>query len=422
MFGRKKLVEAPLYYWEERSFMMVVPPLEVESDDILRNAINGISSVEGVNVIENNFNIERNCIDLKLKYLDEIYEVGFFVGGINVPDYYLKSYLFTDEDRRKLLNAKKAVTLFMNFGKNAKVSFQLQLKLALAMVPDFVGILDESAEKMIPGDFARMIANAKVLPSARNLFSVQAVGGENGEVWLHTHGLCRCGLTELEILDSNSNIQQSHFNLLNTYAMYLIDHIDYDINDGAYIGQLIDGSPVVATCRPWTEGVLEYKNIDLGGVKDRKEGHNSWTSIVFLYTSEDDEEKRILRKISIYDKIWGENPLFFFSDEETKRMKEMAIETFDYVKKGFKNKENEILLKIGLPLEEKGKFEHIWFKLLEIKGNKIKARLTQEPYYLDDIHEGYEAWYTVEDITDWVVYTKDYSVNPDTAYLLDRKC
>ena len=115
--------------------------------------------------------------------------------------------------------------------------------------------------------------------------------------------------------------------------------------------------------------------------------------------------------------------LFFFSDEETKRMKSVAIERFNYVKSEFKKlKDKEtILLKIGLPLKEKGKFEHIWFELLEFKGTKFKARLTQEPYYFPDIHTGFESWYTVDDLTDWIIYKEDMTITPDNVYLLDKK-
>ena len=190
--------------------------------------------------------------------------------------------------------------------------------------------------------------------------------------------------------------------------------------ESAYIGELINGYPVVVTCRSWTEGIQEYKKLHLGGEKDREMGHNSMTSVVFLYKSEEDEKQGKLSKVSDYDNLWGDNPLFFFSDEETFRMKDLAIERFNYVLENYSKEGNTVLLKIGLPLKEKGKFEHIWFELLEIKGKKFKAKLTQEPYNVDNIHEGDEAWYTVEDITDWIIYTPEFAANPDNVYLLEK--
>ena len=102
-------------------------------------------------------------------------------------------------------------------------------------------------------------------------------------------------------------------------------------------------------------------------------------------------------------------------------MKALAIERFNYVKESFKNKENNILIKVGLPLKEKGQFEHIWFELLELKEDKFKAKLTQEPYDIEDLHTGDEAWYTIEEITDWIIYTKEFAVNPNNVYLLEME-
>ena len=164
----------------------------------------------------------------------------------------------------------------------------------------------------------------------------------------------------------------------------------------------------------------EYKNLDLGGPQDREDGHNTKTSLIFLYKSEEDEENKVLTKVSEFNDLWGENPIFFISDEETARMKSLAMERFDYVKEEFKNKDNHIIIKIGLPVDDDGNFEHIWFELLEFVGDKFKAKLLQEPYDVKDIHEGDERTFTVEDVTDWIIYTPSFSVTPGSAYLLKR--
>lgn len=416
----KKIKEAPLNYWEEKSYMLVVPANQ--KDNFLNDSFDRIEKIENLKIKEKDFNTEKGYISIKLEYEDEDYEVGFFPSEISVPEYYLsKNFFFTEEEREVLLKARKSLTIFMKFSDDYKKSYHLQLKLATAMVPDLIGVMDESAEKMLPAKWVFMTANSKVLPNPKSLFTVQAVAGDNKEVWLHTHGLCRCGIPELEILNSDEANYQNHYNLISTYAMHLLDKKNElpNFEVGCFIGRLINGYPVVATSRSWTTGIKEYKHLKLGNLKDRKGGHNTKTNIIFLYKCEEDENNQVLSKVSIYDKLWGENPLFFFSDEETFRMKSLAIERFDYVKEAFKNKDNAIIIKVGLPLKEKGKFEHIWFELLEIKGKKFKAKLTQEPYDVPNMHTGDEAWYTVDDITDWIIYTRTFSVNPDNAYLLE---
>ncbi len=417
---KKKLIQQPFEYWEEKSYMRVI--FKEEEND-LKKILEKLSVNKEFKINETSYNI-NGVINLKIFYENFEYEVGIYLGKISVPDYYLsQNFLFNEEEKKDILSAQKALVIFMKFGNSIKKSFHFQLKLAVALVPDLIGIMDESAEKMLPAKWVKMIASSKILPSSKDLFNIQAINGEKNKMWLHTHGLCRCGITELEILDSDKEHCSQHYNLLVTYAMYLLDKKeDFDpIRNGAYIGLLINNNPVVVTCIPWPEGILEYKKLKLGGINDRKEGHNTKTSIVFLYTSEEDEINGTLNKVSIYDELWGENPLFFFSDEETNRMRELAKERFSYVLRSFNNSENSILIKIGLPLKEDGKFEHIWFELLDIKGDKFKAKLTQEPYDIPDIHTGYEAWYSIEDITDWIIYTKAAAINPSNAYILENK-
>ena len=102
-------------------------------------------------------------------------------------------------------------------------------------------------------------------------------------------------------------------------------------------------------------------------------------------------------------------------------MKALAMERFGYVEKYFKDKDNHIIIKIGLPVDDKNNFEHIWFELLEFNGDKFKAKLTQEPYNVNNIHKDDEAWFTVENVTDWIIYTPKYAINPSNVYLLEEK-
>ena len=62
--------------------------------------------------------------------------------------------------------------------------------------------------------------------------------------------------------------------------------------------------------------------------------------------------------------------------------------------------------------------EHIWFEMIDLKDGRITAKLTQEPYYIAGIHEGYVGTYGPEDITDWLIFTPERRLTPDDIYLL----
>ncbi len=419
-FGKKKLKEEPLGYWEEKSYMQIIP--RDSKSDYVSGIFDRVSNMKEIDVIEKKSITEKNPGSIKFKYENEEYEVGFYPNDFNIPEFYINNpAVFSEEYKQELLSATRALTIFMEFHKDSKKSYHLQLKLAAAMVPDYIGILDESAEKMLPKKWVEMTVKSKIVPSSKELYTIQVVSDGKGEAWLHTHGLCRCGITELEILQSDQENYRNHYNLINTYAMFLIDKKE-DFNPrekGSYIGVLINNQPVVVTCRSWTEGINEYKNLKLGNLDDRKTGHNTKTSIIFIYKSEEEQNKGILSKVSIYDKLWGDNPIFFISNEETERMKALAREQFHYVREYFENKENDIIIKIGLPVDNEGNFEHIWFELLDFDGEKFKCKLTQEPYNVKDMHKDDEAWFTVENVTDWIIYTPKLAINPSNVFLLN---
>ena len=414
-FKKKKLKEAPLGYWEEQSYMQVIP--RDSTKDFMSEILDRVSNTKEFKVQEKRPLTSQEPGNIKFIYKNEEYEIGFYPNRFSVPEYYLNnSVLFSDDEKQEIRNAQVALTIFMKFNKD-----HVQLKMAVAMIPDLIGIIDESAEKILQKKWIKMAAESKIVPNPKDLYTIQAVSDKNGEIWLHTHGLCRCGITELEILQSDKQNYQNHYNLINTYAMYLIDKKEEiePTETGSYIGVLVNQQPVVVTCRSWVDGLNEYKNLDLGSIKDRKEGHNSKTSIIFIYKSEEDEKNGVLSKVSIYDKLWGDNPIFFISNEETKRMKDLAMERFGYVRKFLSYKENKAIIKIGLPVDDKGNCEHIWFELLEFEGEKFKCKLTQEPYNVPNMHEGDEHWFTVEDVTDWIVYTPKMAITPENVYIME---
>ena len=83
-------------------------------------------------------------------------------------------------------------------------------------------------------------------------------------------------------------------------------------------------------------------------------------------------------------------------------------------------KDWHILIKVGLKVDNSDETnrEHIWFELKSFEGDSFRAELTQEPFADLGMHEGDEGVYTVDDVTDWIVYTPTTAITPETAYLL----
>lgn len=426
MFGKKKqFTEQPLGYWEELSCFMIIPESKDKLPD-MEQAVAAINNIGGFKVNFTKQSEKTRTFLVNFDYDGEEYEAAFEPGDFSLPESYLYTMsTFTPTETEKMKNANSSMNFSMRFTKDPKKFYHMQLKIAAAIIPDFIGLIDESAERALPPKWVKLAAKSKVVPAAQDLFAIQAVSGAGNSVWLHTHGLCRFGLTEIEILDSDREHCNDHYNLLNAYGSYLLDmNEDFDPHkNAAFIGLLQGKIPVAAICRSWTEALSEYKKLELGGEKDRENAHNSKTSPVFLYKSEDDMKKDVLSKVSIYNDIYSDNPVYFFSSEETERMKALAQERFDYARKAFEDKENKVLIKIGLQMdgEETGEKEHVWFELVGVNGDKFTAKLTHEAYNVSRIHMGDECEFLVSDITDWVIYTKNFVVSPNDVYLLEAR-
>ena len=420
--------EAPLAYWEEFSLMLaLVPNNYSHTEDIFEN----IKAIDGIEIKEKSLPSEDYPGKIVLSYKGTDFDVRFYLGDFYAEEMFQwELQYFTEEEKEQILNSKNALIVYMKFEGDAKKCYHLQLKLVYAMVPEMVALCDESAERMLNKKWVELAAKSNVLPSPSSLYTVQAVCDEN-EVWLHTHGLCRCNLHEIEILDSNKKDYESHYSLLSNYASIMIDgNYSNDDEEEIHLGMFYDGEPIVATSKKWIDALKYYPNVNIGGIEDRKKSHNSKTNIIFLYESEEDYNNNIVSLPSKFTKKFDNNPLMFLSTEETARMSDLARERFSYVERMLKKKQegNEditIIIKLGLEtIDEEGNLdstnlEHIWFEAISMEGDSFKAVLTQEPYHILDLHEGDEGTYSINYVSDWVIYTEESVITPETVYLLD---
>ena len=413
----------PMATWEENSYMHVLSD-NVEAENI-EGAKERIESIEGLKLIE--FNIrDNNSGNLTLEYHGDEYGVGFYFDDFVLDSLYsLQNQKMHDEDFEKIQQKTKSFVIYMKFNKNYMDSYHLQVKLIMAFFPDTLAVVDESAERLLSGRWVELAAKSKVTPNAESLFTVQAVFDEKTKkVWLHTHGICRTGFSEFELLDvSQENVNDVYY-LINTMANRVL-YQNEAVEDYIFLGEFVDGNMIVAATLPWNEGVAKYPANIPGGVNDREGSHNTNSKIIFLFLTEDDANNGKYTKPSEIEDKLIENPLYYYSNEQTDHMKFMARDRFDLLKKSIEEHPSyKALIKVGLPTDNEDgsidyeNLEHIWFELKEFTDTGFKAVLTQEPYRVSSIKEGDEGEYTINDVTDWIIYTDEMSIDPNIAYLL----
>ncbi len=406
----------------EKSYMVAVPSNEESIYDI-KGMLERVSQVSGIKLLSHKFD---KSLQLKIEADQTEYEVEVNPIEFELPKMYRIQHFFPDIDIETVESSRVGLEVAMEFSGEALASYHLQLKVICALLANVAAVLDHSSEKILSGRWVALAAASSVPPAPRYIYTVQAVAGEEETcVWLHSHGLNRCGLPELEILNTTKETYQTHYSIIETMANRMLElEKPLTPKEPMFLARLAVDMPLVVTMVDWREAVALYPPQMLGGKNDRKEGHNENTCAVFAYPTQEDMEQNKYAPVSVFDSYLEGNPIYMISDRETARMKRLAAERISYLQKAFLNRENKIIVKIGLKMdaefsEDENEREHIWFELLEILDGEIKGKLTQEPYYVKNMHEGSEGVYSFTEITDWMIYTKERRITPDDVYLLD---
>ena len=314
-----------------------------------------------------------------------------------------------EKERGVVLNATHAFGVEIMFADNNMDSYHLQIKLLDMLVPDMAALFDSNAYRAHSGRWAKMTAGSKVAPSPDYMFTIHAVNdSENGtdSVWLHTHGLTRC-------LGS----------ALNQIAHRLVgDNRFIDEMEPKLMGKAGDGRDIVVTWQRSEWSFRDFPKKIVGGPSDRDDEHSINMGVIYLYANEDDQFDGKLTPIVKWCDALSENAVFFKTTSETRRMRALAQERVDWLRKLNRElPEKHIIIKLGLkPDPEHGfdddQYEYIWFEANELRDDGFTATLTQDAFYVKGMVEGVRRECRYDEIVDWRVTTETDSYSPDNIY------
>lgn len=332
----------------------------------------------------------------------------------------------SEEETQILLAAGAGLGIEMTFSENNMESFHLQIKLLAMMVPDMVALIDDNAYRVFSGKWVKMTAASKVPPSPDNMFCVHLVNEpqHSKSVWIHTHGLSRCGTIELEILGATLENYETFYTALDNMAQRLIgDGAFIDEMEPKLIGAASDNRDIVVTWQRSEWSLRDFPKNIIGSIKDRNDEHNLNMGVVYLYETEDDVMNGKITPIIKWEKYLSDNAIYYKSTEETQRMRALALERVDAMRTIYEHLPGEktLLIKIGLTPDpelgfDEGQHEYIWFEVNELRDDGFTATLTQNAYYVKGMVEGVQQDFTYDDIVDWRIYTEENTFSPDNIY------
>ena len=376
-----------------------------------------------------------------IEYLSEVYNIN--ISELSVEDLSLEEFglanMINGDDFNMALSQTKYLNVAVNFSKKALDSFHFQLKVLNALIPDASLVIDFMSFRLLSGGWLNLTATSKIPPSPDYLYALHAVYDEKEEktqYWFHTHGLLRCGLIELEILNTSTGAQQMHDLVNHVVKRFLFA----PSKEQEKFTAGFDGLDLNLTWIRWEEALKDFPSAILGSLHDREgdtNPHSEPSGILFAI------EDGNLISPEIYASTLSDNPILFVSTEETLRMSQLAKERYPYFlcifrkhikqsKKSFFQKifgkknicqsQWNFIIKFGLVVDDANnetEREHLWFNVISANEKNIEGKLLNQPYWIASLKEGDVKSYPIDILTDWIIYdTEGNQYTPDSIYQL----
>jgi len=303
-------------------------------------------------------------------------------------------------------------------------SLRDQLGLALALgCEDAPAIWDESSLRLWPASSVRRMIGSKAGLGVHELASLHsivasaaAVGAETNKVWVHTHGLARAGVADLDAVLVPRSAQDPVGELLHATASLLLEHGTPAPGAPFPVGEAME----VVLLR--VEDALARLPADApGGGASRDEDHRESTRLVVAPATARGGGSPSLEPLV---EAARKGP-FFRSSESTERMRLLARERWGEFVRLFHQHRSEpgfvFLVKVAYEPDrarerpDDSSREHLWIRVKAIEDDRIEGILESSPLDIAALKKGEAKWHDLERLTEWLVVTPAGRLRPDSA-------
>jgi hypothetical protein len=384
------------------------PPLEEEIRIALEAAFPGMSVLEELDP-------EEGMIWGSVYRLPE-HEAEFIVwvqDRAAVPEMFIEDAAVDDGERAAAAASRWliGVETLLN-PRQALADFQTQLRVAEAVsVAGLVAVFDDNALVVRAGRQVRELSRSSIPPRPATLYAIHELEGESG-IWLHTHGLPRLGLPEIEILGLNPSDVQEGYDLVDAVVDVIFGGGEPDPDGLVTVGEDMEVRLV-----PLQDAlaVLPADVVASRAEHDVDQEDHSDPRIAILARDRNDTPHEVMQRLR-------NDAVLFKSREETDRQRRLALERFGIFGQLFAIRRHDgwrFHAKLGFDRDGDPRIrEHLWFEVREMKPGQIRGVCLNEPVEGVAIHEGDEGWFKLEQLTDWLVVAPDGNFDPEAAPVL----
>ncbi|NRA96411.1 MAG: DUF4026 domain-containing protein [Planctomycetes bacterium] len=296
--------------------------------------------------------------------------------------------------------------------RRPQASFQDQLRFVREVaVPGLVAVYDDNALIIRSGREIEDLCACDVPPRASTLYAVHVVEGTGG-MWLHTHGLLRAGLPDLDLVGIPSQFADDAHELLHAIVDRLLAGDDPEPS-----GRLELGTGLELRLLPLGDALGLFPPNIAGGSNDRSgdmADHGGDRLIVL-------DVRRDLTPLDALVQVSGDGTLYK-SRGETERQRSLSVSRWGTFGQLFainrRGTDWSFHVKLAYDQRVPGKREHLWFEVLGLQPGRVHGRLMNHPLDVPDLRAGQELWQPLERLTDWLIVTPHGSFDPEVAPVL----
>lgn len=294
------------------------------------------------------------------------------------------------------------------------------LRIVSVLAPDLTVLLDVEALAARSRDWVLEAARTKTPPAPESLFSLHAVGDTQG-LWLHTHGLARLGILELDACAVPREDARGIADMINTAAKYFLERGVPPADEPFEVAR---GMPIVWL--PWERGVAHVGRAG-GGAHDRHtDDHRGERGILFAKTRGFFGGTKYV-SLAHWSSALAGHPVFFFSDLETARAASLAAERlprFVQIQRRYGGQPGwRFLVKLGYTIDgarEALDREHLWFDVHNLEGERVEATCLNQPHRVSALREGLRGTHELSRLSGFTILCPQGSFDAERIDVLER--
>lgn len=302
--------------------------------------------------------------------------------------------------------------------------FQRQLRLCEAIGRDWSPVVyDANACRFhVRSDLLPLITS-RIPPRTSSLFMIHKVRssrpGLEPRYWLHTHGLERAGIPDLELFDVPEPLLGAACELMETVADLWIECSTPEPQVPFSVGRGLE-----LAWRPWQAAVATLDRAAVGGWNNRgpDTAHDGYRAV--LVTSKVDGwfARRWTTPTALLEKLTESQATVYKTTGETGRMTDLARErwaNFGMIFASGHPADWRFAVKLQFDVEQAiGSTEHLWFDVQGIRPGEVLGKLVSTPAAVSHLVPGVSEWHRLERMSDWRIVTPEGVYSPETADLL----